>query len=148
MFAYCNNNPVNSFDSIGTRPKWIDDAINKAKEKVAEFRDYLSEQRERENRGTIVVGVDYLAGFGAGTSGNIGLGIDANGNIGVVYGMYYGAGMPGVSLTGFLSVSNVKGLKGLEGKSLSVGGSIGEGAVFGGEITILMGQGTVPCPAL
>ena len=147
MFAYCLNDPVNCYDSIGTRPKWIDDLINKAKEIVEELREQLSEKKEREDRGTIVVGADYLMGFGAGTSGNIGLGIDRNGNIGVIFGMYYGAAMPGVSITGFLSVSNAKGLNGLKGKSLSVGGSAGEGAVFGGEVTIMPIPGE-PTPAI
>ncbi len=78
-----------------------------------------------------------LSHIGAGSSGNLGLGIDNNGNIGLVAGMFYGAGMPGVSLTGFVSLSNASSLLALEGSSFSAGGSGGECAVFGGEATIM-----------
>jgi len=137
MFAYCGNNPVNGYDPSGTWPRFVDVVIEKGKECVQEFRDYLTERKEMEYSGTLVFGIDYLLGFGAGSSGNLGLGLDNNGNIGLVAGMFYGAGMPGVSLTGFVSLSNASSLQALEGSSFSVGGSGGECAVFGGEATIM-----------
>lgn len=76
-------------------------------------------------------------GFGAGTGGSLGIGIDNNGNIGLVTGASGGATMPTLSLTGFVSASNASNLKVLEGNSAIVGASGGEGAVFGGEINIM-----------
>ena len=36
MFAYCNNNPVNMYDSTGCLPKWIEKALNWVEEKVVQ----------------------------------------------------------------------------------------------------------------
>ena len=55
--------------------------------------------------------------------------------------MYYGGGIPSVSLAGYASVSDASNLKALEGYSLSVGASGGDGAVFGGEVTFMQDTG-------
>ena len=107
-------------------------------EKVDEMRSTLIKQKElhKNNTGSLVIGVSGAAGAGAEGSFSLGIGIDNDGNIGIVSTGAVGGGLPSLSLSGFISISNAGELQSLDGPSLTTGVSGGELLVGGGEIGI------------
>jgi len=78
------------------------------------------------DKGTISVGMSGNASlfFAGGVTGNVGLVIDAHGDVGVItsYGGY--GGTPSASAVFFASVSNADDISNLAGESFEIGGSI------------------------
>ncbi len=84
--------------------------------------------------GTISVGVS-ASGFAiVGLSGNIGLAMDKQGDVGVAISKGFGGGTPSFSVVGFLSVTNAADLLDLKGESAELGGSIGSDPSMGIEV--------------
>lgn len=106
--------------------------------KVDEIKETLTKQKElhKNNTGSLVIGVSGAAGVGAEGSFSLGIGIDNDGNIGIVSTGAIGGGLPSLSLSGFISISNAGELQSLDGPSLTTGVSGGELLVGGGEIGI------------
>lgn len=89
------------------------------------------------NTGTISVGVSANASIlgAGGLTGNVGLVMDTDGDVGLIktYGGF--GGIPTFSIVGFASVSNAKEIEDLEDFAFEAGGSIGELLCAGGEIS-------------
>lgn len=116
---------------------------DRAKDVVQNIKEALIRAKQDKSNGTLVVGGSCSVGAGVGMGVSAGVGIDNNGNIGLVIGVSTGAALPSASATGFISISNASDLKVLEGDSATIGMSIGEIAVFGGEVNIMpdLGKG-------
>lgn len=84
--------------------------------------------------GTISVGVSSSLIAILGASGNIGLAMDKQGDVGVAISKGLVGGTPSVSVVGFLSVSNETDLEDLNGMSVEAGGSLGSDPSMGLEI--------------
>lgn len=83
--------------------------------------------------GTISVGVSGSLIAIAGASGNVGLAMDRQGDVGVTISYGGFAGNPSASLVGFISISNATDLEELKGLSIEVGGSFGADPSVGAE---------------
>ena len=108
---------------------------------VTQFRDYLIEAKNEKYDGTLTIGVNLSAGFGAGSGINAGLGVDRNGNVGIIAGYTTGAAMPSASAVGYISISNASSIRTLSGDSIVTGASGGEVVVVGGEVAMFPDSG-------
>ena len=108
---------------------------------VTQFRDYLIEAKNEKYDGTLTIGVNLSAGFGAGLGINAGLGVDRNGNVGIIAGYTTGAAMPSASAVGYISISNASSIRTLSGDSIVTGASGGEVVVVGGEVAMFPDSG-------
>ncbi len=90
------------------------------------------------DRGTISIGVSTSGSIFAagGLTGNVGLAIDTDGDVGLIlaYGGY--GGIPSASAVVFTSLSNARNIQDLKDFAMEAGGTIGEGICAGGEVCI------------
>lgn len=86
------------------------------------------------DQGTISVGVSGSAIAIGGTSGNAGLVMDSDGDVGVIYAAGGFGGTPSASAVGFVSVSSAKDIEDLREFAFEAGGSFSEVICLGGEI--------------
>ncbi len=96
--------------------------------KVDEIKETLTKQKElhKNNTGSLFIGVSSAAGAAAEGSFYLGIGIDNDGNIGIISTGAIGGGFPLLSLNGFISLSNAGELQSLAGSSFTIGVSGGE----------------------
>ena len=136
MFAYCSNNPVNTFDPLG---QWyIKDGIKWLTDKVLRpvtdmFRKKLSALGDMTN----TVGISISGAFGGGGELSIGIATDNQGNIGFLFSRSLYAGSPSLSLSVYRTITNAPSIEKLDGMSMVAGGSVDVyGVSVGGEFTV------------
>ena len=136
MFAYCSNNPVNTFDPLG---QWyIKDGIKWLTDKVLRpvtdmFRKKLSELGDWTN----TVGISISGAFGGGGELSIGIATDNQGNIGFLFSRSFYAGSPSWSVSVNRTITNAPSIEKLDGMSMVAGGSVDVyGVSVGGEFTV------------
>lgn len=83
-----------------------------------------------------------------GVSGNVGLVMDSDGDVGVIYTVGAFGGTPSASALGFVSLSNAQDIEDLKGFAFEAGGSFSEGLCLGGEICFFKGSDGNPKAAV
>lgn len=91
---------------------------------------------DKIDQGTIGVGVSLTGVWLGGLTGNTGLVMDKNGDVGIIYTGGGYAGTPSLSLVGFATISNAEDIMSLQGESFEAGGAAGEVVSLGGEIGV------------
>ena len=135
LFAYVANNPVNNTDETGrwiikNAIKWL--AKNVVKPVVKTVQKVLSKINMTYSKGININGSTGFWNF----SGQGGISVDTKGNV-AIQGSFSGgatSGTPGISFTGYRTVTNASNIKKLEGPSYQIGGSVGV-PIYGVPIT-------------
>jgi len=145
LYAYCLNNPVNMSDLSGKWPEWIKNSAksiikNIAKPIIDSIQKSLSKINATHSQGINISGTPSCFIFNL----QVGVSIDTKGNVAIQGSAGGGVtgGSPGISITGYQSISNASSIDKLEGLGYQVGGSAGipvygVPVAVGGDINIM-----------
>ena len=92
------------------------------------------------DQGTITIGASLTGVALIGGTGNVGVVMDMDGDIGIIYTYGGYSGTPSASIVAFASISSADDLADLNGQSFEVGGSGGEVVTIGGEFCTFVGK--------
>ncbi len=127
LFAYCFNNPVNLEDTTGNWPQWTKDAVKWLATNIVKP---IVNATQTVGEKIDITGTVGLTASGTPSfwifNGQIGVSGDTKGNIAIqaAGGGGLTGGTPGISLSGFASVTNAPNVKNLEGEYAQLGSSI------------------------
>lgn len=170
MFAYCNNNPVNRTDEVGTVSSSTEDNNNNGipdyleirwREQTLKAKSNLAS--DQETGFTVIAGGTLRAAMGVSVSVSVYCAFDMHGNLALYVSPGIGGGFPSASLGAFFGAISAPDANNIDGMGFTIGGSLCEGVKGGGDYimavdkknqrtyhggTIALGGGaSVPVPA-
>ena len=147
MFAYCNNNPVNRTDEVGTVSSSTEDNNNNGipdyleirwREQTIKAKNNLS--LDQETGFTVIAGTTLRAAIGVSVSISAYYAFDMHGNLAIYISPGIGGGFPSASIGAFAGAVFAPDANNIGGLGFAIGGSLCEGLKGGGDYIMAVDQ--------